>query len=122
MTSNSHGIALPMRKVGTQEALLTQLNICTHRTRSELIAHYKADIENFERGLTSPQKQSKVTSPEKLAAQLHALSTPASSMQLPSPPNHVNSVITSPIPVSSPQQEAQPQVRQHASLGSSLSA
>jgi hypothetical protein len=109
-----------MRKVGPQEALLTQLNICTHRTRSELVAHYKTDIENFERGLTSPQKQSKVMSPEKLAAQLHALGTPASSMQLPPPPSHVNSVITSPIPVSSPQQEAQPEVRQHAPFVFSL--
>ena len=109
VTSNSHGMALPMRKVGQQDALMTHLSITTHRTRNELVAHYKADIENFEAGLTSPQKQSKVRSPEKLAAQLHALSTPAVSMQ-PAPINDISSPATSPALVSPPQRKAQVEV------------
>ena len=99
-------MALPMRKVGPQDALLTHLSITTHRTRNELVAHYKADIENFEAGLTSPQKQSKVMSPEKLGAQLHALSTPAVSIP-PAPLNDVSSAVASPALVSSPQRSAQ---------------
>lgn len=73
-----------MRPLGEQDAHLTELVVATHRTRNELIQHYKADMQNLESGLLTPH--ARVSSPQKLAAELHSLTPAVSHAPLKSSP------------------------------------
>ena len=73
VSSNTHGIAIPMRRIEPEDALLKDLKIVTHATRNELMAHHKVDVQNFETEFGSPQK--KVQTPKKLTAELRNIAS-----------------------------------------------